>query len=216
MEFRLIYQGPLPAERERKPPGTAKDKHQLRKYFHRQLRELWNQHPDLRKMANARCFRVDRDAGYEYVFVEGTVGTNVKRYIDMVADDHTQFGGRFVPLISKIGGFTCSLDILFLRRDNPGNLILHGGDIDNRIKVLLDGLRMPHKEAEMGGYTIDAADEDPFFCLLEDDSLITKISVTTDRLIVPQGTDEQIHNVLLVILVTMVNPSQIFAGGRLV
>ena len=52
-------------------------------------------------------------------------------------------GNRFVPLVSKAGGFTCSLDILFLRRDDPEGPIESGGDIDNRLKVLLDGLRMP-------------------------------------------------------------------------
>jgi hypothetical protein len=44
------------------------------------------------------------------------------------------------------------------------------------------------------------AGEDPFFCLLEDDSLVTDISVTTDKLL-PMDHAEYIHEVHLVILV---------------
>src|ERR1039457_4977651 len=61
VEFRLIYQGPLPSEKckDTAGPGSgavgrAKEKHELRKHFHLQLRELWNQHPDLREQAEQR------------------------------------------------------------------------------------------------------------------------------------------------------------------
>ena len=59
-------------------------------------------------------------------------------------------------------------------------------------------------------------DENPFFCLVEDDSLITDVSVTTDRLLVAQDSGEKIHDVWLVIHVTVLNPSALFAGNRLV
>jgi hypothetical protein len=221
MEFRLVYQGPLPPEKcEPKDAvlgagkSRAKDKHRLRKHFHLQMRELWHQHPDLRRQADLPCYRSPR--GFVFLPQEFPPGaTNVKKYVDFIADDHQRCGGRFVPLVSEQGGFTCALDILFLRRDAPGNLIENGGDIDNRIKVLLDGLRIPKNISELGGFAIDA-DEDPFYCLLEDDRLVTRISVTTDRLIVPKQADENINDVLLVIQVTVVNPSSIFAGGRLV
>jgi hypothetical protein len=228
MEFRLIYQGPLRAEKyERREAsaegvGRAKDKHELRKVFHLQLRELWNQHPELRSQATKLCYLSQSgEEGNTYVFLHpvekwARSATNVKPYLDHIADNHKLCGGRFVPLVSTNGGFTCALEILFLRRDNPGGVIQSGGDIDNRIKVLFDGLRMPHTDGELGGYTIDGKDEDPFFCLLEDDTLITSVSVTTDRLITPQKDDENINDVLLVIKVTMVNPSAVFAGGRLV
>jgi len=107
------------------------------------------------------------------------------------------------------------LEILFLRRDNPGYLIASGGDIDNRIKVLFDGLRMPNTVAELGGIPLEP-DEDPFFCLLEDDNLITSVSVTTDRLLIPQDSDEKPHDVHLIIHTTVLNPSALFAGNRLV
>jgi hypothetical protein len=138
-----------------------------------------------------------------------------KTWLEHVADDYQRCNGRFVPLVRKNNGFTCSLDILFLRRDGPYSLVANGGDIDNRLKVLLDGLRMPQQDSELGSYSIDA-DENPFFCLLEDDSLITSIQVTTDRLISPLLDKDHVHDVHLIIHATVVNPSALFAGNLLI
>jgi hypothetical protein len=88
---------------------------------------------------------------------------------------------------------------VFLRRDHPGNLIRHGGDIDNRIKVLFDGLRIPQECSELPDDAKPESEDDPFFCLLEDDELITEVKVTTDRLLVPPTGEEHIHNVVLLI-----------------
>src|ERR1700687_822862 len=92
----------------------------------------------------------------------------------------------------------CSLDILFLRRDGPGSLVRSGGDIDNRLKVLFDALRMPQTPDEVCGDTL-GPDEDPFFCLLEDDKLISKAQVDTNWLLTPPGAGEKIHDVHLII-----------------
>jgi hypothetical protein len=87
-----------------------------------------------------------------------------------------------------------------LRRDHPGNLVSYGGDIDNRLKTLFDALRMPNTCDELAGVPPEA-DEDPFYVLLEDDALITKVSVTTDRLLLPPVGEEHINDVQLVIVV---------------
>src|ERR1700687_3316817 len=219
--------------------GRAKDKHRLRKHFHLQLRELWKEHPDLRAQAEQRFVvlttpsnqvsdpgpnvqRILRATGpiegapnarsIDMIYPTSTAGA--KTWLEHIADSHIRCNGnRFVPLISEAGGFTCDLKILFLRRDNPGGLINNLGDIDNRIKVLFDGLRMPVEVKELGGYAIDQ-DENPFFCLLENDRLITSVTVTTDRLVIPLKAEENISDVLLVIHVTMVTPSAVFGGDR--
>jgi hypothetical protein len=115
-----------------------------------------------------------------------------------MASDFARCGFRFIPIIRKSSNLGCVINILFLRRDNPGNLIRSGGDIDNRIKVLFDGLRMPQECNEVAGASPDA-DEDPFFCLLQDDALITELHVTTDRLLTPISGDERLHDVELTI-----------------
>jgi len=210
MEFRLTYQGPLHTD-------IPKEKHILRKEFHKQLKELWKQDPSLRYQSEARFIVNTIRNTRQIIPITGDPSLNpqAKTWVDYVADEHQRLGGRFVPLVSKFGGFTCSLDILFLRRDQPGAIIKkQGGDIDRRLIVLFDALRMPDTVGELFGFPLDS-DEDPFYCLLEDDALITRVSVTTDRLLIPQTEDSSSH-VHLVVLVTVINPGIIFAGGRLV
>jgi hypothetical protein len=81
----------------------------------------------------------------------------------------------------------------------PGVPLIHsGGDIDNRLKVLFDALRVPANCDEVAG-AVKASDEDPyFFCLLEDDALITEVSVTTDTLLTPYvtGQENDVHLVI--------------------
>jgi len=215
MEFRLTYRGPLPSQQGSGKNTRSTEKHQLRKEFHKQLRELWKQHPDMRRQAELRYRVVPTPAhmmhagssGRQFYYVEPYDHTpDAKTWIEVVADDFQRLGGRFVPLVRKTSGFTCSLDILFLRRDNPGHLIASGGDIDNRIKVLFDGLRMPDSVLELGGFALDP-DENPFYTVLEEDSLITSVSVTTDRLVSPMESGDRIHDVHLVIHVTVQLPS---------
>lgn len=220
LDFRLIYDGQLPAEGG--SGGKTKYKQLIRKELHKQLGELWKQHPDLRSQAETKYIvhkaTSDFPAQAYPPFRRDDLmpdGSLPKTWLENIADDYARCGSRFVPLIRKSNGFTCSLDILFLRRDNPGNLIASGGDIDNRIKVLFDGLKMPTTVPELGGLPIEP-DENPFFCLLEDDSLITKVTVTTDRLLIPQSENERIHDVRLIIHVTVNDPSALFIGNRLI
>jgi hypothetical protein len=218
MQFRLIYKGRLPAEGS---GGTrAKEKQELRKHFHKQLRELWKQHPALKEQASS-YFTVsttpsnmssEPGPNVRLILPTWKGGPGAKTWLEHVADSHEKFGTKFVPLVSRAGGFTCAIDILFMRLDNPGSVVKHGGDLDNRIKVLLDGLRMPDNESELAGIPFDT-DEQPFFSLLEDDKLITSLKITTDMLLEP---GDKPNDVFLVLHVTVVNPIALFAGGRLV
>lgn len=178
VEFRLIYKGRLPSEG--KADSRVVAKHDARRQFHRQLLMLWKEHPYLSK-----------------AYKSPWGGGDKRTIVEHLADEYARCNYRFLPLVNSKWGLGCVLDILFLRRDEPGGLIRHGGDIDNRIKVLLDGLRMPQVCSEVP--EPPQQDENPFFCLLEDDKLITEINVTTDRLLWPLEINEHIHDVLLVI-----------------
>ena len=99
----------------------------------------------------------------------------------------------FVPLISPDTHLLCELEISMLRPEPPGKIITQGGDIDNRIKTLFDALRMP-KENEIPKSVEIGSDEAPyFFCLLEDDALISRVAVQTDRLLVPEENASIVH-----------------------
>jgi len=85
-----------------------------------------------------------------------------------------------------------------LRTDHPGQSVWSGaGDIDNRVKTLIDALRMPNASDNYANITPNA-DDDPIFCLLEDDKLLTGFSVETGRLLdVPASADQSFAHVLI-------------------
>jgi len=193
VQFRLVYRGPL------HPAGhsySREEKHSIRQHFHKQLLELWRQNSFLRSRA------------------ETVIGTESgsRRFLDLIADNHARCGYRFVPLVTKAHGIAASVEILFLRRDPPGYILGiggTGGDIDNRLKVLLDAMKMPSTCGEIPPKSTPQADENPFFCVLEDDSLIAEVSIITDRLLTPQEDDERTKDVHLVLKIkTVVIDSQ--------
>lgn len=191
MQFRLVYRGSLPSQRGGGKGGSlGRDKHNIRKQFHPQLRELWQQE----KYLNYKL-RYETLSDGETMRVAGTTDA------EKIFTAFTEGPFKFLPLITKTNGLACKLDILFLRRDSPGNLVGNGGDIDNRIKVLFDALRIPDR-GSMNDFSPDVG-ETPFFCLLEDDRLITEVSVVTDRLLIPMQDTEHIHDVLLVLHITV-------------
>jgi hypothetical protein len=127
------------------------DKHALRKEFHLQLKRLWNQPP-----------LSDGEAGFEFKDKTIVIGPFL-----------------FLPLIRKELFLFAELNIILFRAQPPGEIIHTGGDIDNRLKTLFDGLRKPTNEQELPGGAFPEEDETPFYCLLEDDSLIVSVNVTT-------------------------------------
>jgi hypothetical protein len=184
MQFRLIYEGKLPSAGRSKTRN--KEKHSIRKVLHKQLSQLWKNQPIL-----SRYLSTDRN--------------NSKSGADRMADEFQRCGFRFLPLTHNyFGSLACALDILFLSRDQPGDLIYHGGDIDNRIKVLFDALRMPLNDTELSGHKPEK-DENPFFCLLEDDKQIIEVKIAADRLLTPVKNDSDIKDVLLIIHVKTIS-----------
>ncbi len=184
MEFKLIYQGSLHAASTSNT--RVQNKQLIRKELHKQLKNLWQVQYPLSKWMTQIVDARNSITGQDITVVEA------------IAEQYPCCGYRFVPIVTQMHSLACHLDILFLRRDSPGNIIKSGGDIDNRLKVLFDALRLPSNCAELGGVPA-GADENPFFVLLEDDSLITKVSVSTDRLLTPMKDGEHINDVHLII-----------------
>jgi len=171
MDFRLTYQGPLLASTSKHTRSAHK--HEIRKYLHKQLAVLWEVEFPLKRIANSWNVTMDAATGENRKWTK----------LDDICDKHTKLGFRFAPLISGDNGLVCSLDILFLRRETRhGQIVTHGGDLDNRIKTLMDALTIP--QALTAGETPEDS-ENPFFCLLSDDQLITQFKITADRLLLP-------------------------------
>jgi hypothetical protein len=175
MDFTLVYW-----DTQLKPGGNTNkrvwEKHHIRRYFSSQLETLWKIHPVLSRFD-----------------VNGSIQAGLAKRFE-------KGGVEIVPLILADFNLTCELDIALLRPDTPGKIILEGGDIDNRIKVLLDALRVPKDVNEM---PLKPGEVNPkrIYCLLQDDSLITGIRIKTDRLLTPDTSDK--YEVCLFIRVTV-------------
>ncbi len=103
----------------------------------------------------------------------------------------------YAPLVSEKRQLVCHLDVTLLQRRQPG-AILQGGDLDNRLKTLFEALRVPQNENEVIPRPKDSMEPNWFvLCLLEDDALITRLTIRTDRLLEPRKDDESTNHVRL-------------------
>jgi hypothetical protein len=170
LKFRLTYEGRLEGN------GSPRHKHEIRKAFHPQLKRLWQVDPNLR--------------GTKYMLDQGDPrvvgGVHYIPGWQGLADNFERLGYKFVPVAMERTSLLVALEILFLRPEAPGG-VLHSADLDNRLKTLFDALRMPNSKDELGGYEPDA-EEQPFFVLLEDDRLLSHVSIETDVLLQPTPT----------------------------
>jgi hypothetical protein len=115
--------------------------------------------------------------------------------IERVADNFESIGFRWVPLVRRKHNWACSLTLSLLVRQPPYGPFNGQGDLDNRVKTLIDGLSKPRQKCDLPDGAKPDADEDPFFVLLEDDSLIFDFSVSIDRLLRPPLADEDFSDV---------------------
>lgn len=189
LQFRLTYEGLLYAASNGNKRGAHK--HEIRRRFHPQLKRLWETSPLfehlLIQMAPENKFFVQepRPFGLEELANRGKMGNF-----------------RFVPLIRDDLDLWCGLEILFLRPGKMGR-IFKSGDIDNRIKTILDALKKPRDLQDIEN-EFPVGLEDPFFCLLGDDSLVAKLSVDTDDLLGIVGGDlPSEHDARVVVTVTV-------------
>lgn len=187
MEFRLTYDGLLLGANSKTP--RAKHKQEIREHFHPQLKQFWGKHPFLKSLKENE--HLSNKESYLLGYEQGTTGVKPlpgPTWLERHSENFKRADVRFAPLISDEMEMMCSLDILFLRPGPPGALV-NGGDLDNRLKTLFDALRMPVSRDELAGFSMRDG-FDPFFVLLEDDRLITKISVETDLLLSPSSDND--------------------------
>jgi hypothetical protein len=172
MKFRLLYEGPI-APRQK---SSLQDIHAIRTGFDPQLRNLWQFQP----LNDEATKWLSHENSPSQIGIYETRGTTV-----------------FAPLVSKRVDLRCELEITFLRKQAPGQLIGDGGDIDNRVKTLLDALSVP-PFAQQDAFRDTGPSDLPIYCLLQDDSLVTKLSVETDRLLRPTNNE---HDLVAIIQV---------------
>ncbi len=89
----------------------------------------------------------------------------------------------YAPLVSQKNAMHCALNVLLLKSEAPDALLNNRGDIDNRLKTLFDALRVPSKSHMPKIAAETSKDENPLYCLLQDDSLVTDLRIRSDRLL---------------------------------
>lgn len=182
MQFRLTYEGEVPSSQSR----VADAKMRIRKSFHVQLKRLWS------------TSHVLRDRTVE---VEGPDGAERVSLAESLAREYREFGYRFVPLAHRARQLHCQLEILLLRNDGMTRAI-SAGDLDNRVKTVIDALKRPRNTSDLGGFRTPEPGEDPFYVLLEDDELVSGLVVETGDLLSPTDRGDYYNRRWAKVLVT--------------
>lgn len=178
VEFRLLYEGELLSSGNRPKP---ENKHAIRRAFHPQLRHLWKTKHNLRQYA------IQIGSGTEPH--SGSDDEKAERGISRLGVSYARAGYNFVPLVTTKFVLRCSVEILMLRPDRSQVIHEDTADLDGKVKTIFDALQIPANLDATGGLG-PQADETPFYCLLENDNLITEVHVTGDQLLALPGQRE--------------------------
>ncbi|MFZ1962332.1 MAG: hypothetical protein WAU78_02485 [Roseiarcus sp.] len=188
MRFTLTYDGPLSSNGS---AGKRSEKKQaIREHIHAQLAELWDSHPSLIGLRRSRYVSAHIAGIPESDSIAADTG-GLADDIDLCAPV-TKGGVDFLPLVRDRLKLKCSLTISFLRKETPGR-VYQGGDLDNRVKMLLDALTVPRHDEQV----VPSAIKGVTYCLLEDDGLITGLDVQSRRML--GGNDAAKNDVKLFI-----------------
>jgi hypothetical protein len=154
MKFKLLYFGEVLSNPKKRAQHIA----DIRMQFHPQLKKLLEHSPwnNLTK----------------YMLPGATKSPIATKHIG---------GIDWNPIITPNLKLIAELDIQMLHPEIVG---VARTDIDNRVKTLLDGLRCPQNEHEIGENT--PKNIGPIYTLLDDDHLVTRMSVNTSHLLSTQ------------------------------
>ena len=172
MRLILHYRGPLRAHQRK---SCVAHQHEIRLHFHRQLKLLWNQEPLSRWLSNPEL-------------KSGPGNLNNRRQVGDF---------DFAPLVIEELYTVAELDVVLLRPEKPGGVI-RSGDIDNRLKTLFDALSCPQQPNQVPDSWNPTTDEQPVFCLLADDKLVTSVSVRAEQLLEPTEDEHEVDMTITV------------------
>ncbi|MCB0916587.1 MAG: hypothetical protein H6525_09160 [Actinobacteria bacterium] len=107
--------------------------------------------------------------------------------------DFLRFDGdaAFKPLVVERMGLLAELDITLLRPRLPGKVV-SAGDLDNQVKTLIDSLTLPRGQQWPKSVPPPSV-KDPLPVLLEDDGLVSSLTVRTGQLLTPEVDSDQVE-----------------------
>ena len=168
MKFTLTYDGEVQTARRH----MAIRKHARRREFHAQLRRLWQ----VNSLLSVWHLPIDERQSAPAV--------------DVLVKKFPKIGGyEFVPLISRELSLEAAINFRILR---PTEFKGESADPDNIIKILIDSLKMPQNLDDLPSGQPQQG-ETPFFVLLQDDGLLSKITSVSEELLQPITGKHQIE-----------------------
>jgi hypothetical protein len=173
MEIILKHDGPIPSGQRASKHSSLR--HQIRAEFSQQIRRHWKNQRGLLFSYYSKGLTTVAYKRHNYCKVSSDPDANPFFRVDLC-------GFSVIPIVSNYNWLGCELDVTFL-----GDHRRPFRDIDNQVKFVVDTLRMPHPD-ELPGKG------EELFCLLEDDSLITKYCVKASY----GGTGSPPSDVLLI------------------
>jgi hypothetical protein len=192
VEFVLRYAGPVAGKKSNALPN----KHAVRAAISPQLATLCERDPFFgdARIPDLLTGRLGKD-GLAFNHDPGHINNN-KLFCRVPIE-----GYEFVPLVHQQNYTACELDVIWLRGERAGDRP-KGGDLDNRLKTLFDGLRMPHNASELHDKG-DKKKPERIYSLMDDDSRITRINVSTFQLLDPGALGAKGTHVELLIRVNV-------------
>lgn len=191
MRLNLRYRGELAACTQSNP--RTKEKHAIRTQFGRQLKTHWDGHAHLRTIKPESCQVATKTGTKTFSVPRPLKGSGGEEFFWR----YPMGGLNFVPVANHVHEFQCDLSMKMFRAAAPGAFIFSGGDIDNRLKTLFDALRMPHDVSQFPKEEPENLDSDSWpvlLCLLQDDDMITKISIESVKLLTETPTGYRKEN----------------------
>ena len=181
MKFRLTYSGSVKSSGNKPKPGN---KHELRLAFHEQLSVLWKVNPVLSELSQHESPTLERAISGDFVAaldeaLSDDLHPQKYPYSELLQKKHKRHGVNWHPLVTTENNLLCELSILLLR-PNDGKSVIQGGDIDGRVKTIFDSLCIPENGDVLSKFPMHKG---VFYTLLSDDTLISKVSVETDELL---------------------------------
>jgi hypothetical protein len=169
MKFQLTFDGDLPSLGNSPPPRRPAKVAAIwtvRNAVSEQLESLWEHHHLLR----------------------GDGGSQPRAAAMKLREPIKRCGHDFVAIVRPALKLKCELAVNMLVNHSPGSLVTGVGDLDNRVKTLLDALRVPKDAQEFKNVTLAAG---LYPCLLEDDAMITALHITTYRYLACPSPSQQ-------------------------
>ena len=151
MKFKLLYFGEIFTNPKKRSQHIA----DIRMQFHPQLKKLLEHSP--------------WDNLTQYMMPGASKNPVITKHIG---------GIDWNPIITPNLNLLAEIEIQLLHPEIVG---VARSDVDNRVKTILDGLRCPQNEHEVGENT--PKNMGTIYTLLDDDHLVTKLSVNTSHLL---------------------------------